>query len=54
VPFPDAFDNPVAPRTICEAVEAKFIVSAPKPYGPYRDLDALCAKLPTKVTPSYP
>ncbi len=52
VPFPDAFDNPVAPRTICEAVEAKFIVSAPKPYGPYRDLDALCARLPNTVTPS--
>jgi rubrerythrin len=51
VPFPEAFDNPVAPRTICEAVEAKFIVSTPEPYGPYRDLDVLCAKLPTTTTP---
>jgi rubrerythrin len=51
-PFPDAFDKPVAPRTICEAVEAKFIVSAPKPYGPYYTLDDLCRKLPNTETPS--
>ena len=54
VPFPDAFDEPVAPRTICEAVQAEnggFIVSTPQPYGPYRNLDALCAKLPTTATP---
>lgn len=50
VPFPDAFDDPVAPRTICEDVQA-FIVSCPEPYGPYRDLDALCARLPTTTTP---
>ena len=55
VPFPDAFDEPVAPRAICEAVQAEnggFIVSAPKPYGPYYTLDALCARLPNTVTPS--
>ena len=49
VPFPDAFDTPVAPQAICEAVKAEndgFIVSAPTPYGPYRSLDALCRKLP--------
>lgn len=52
VPFPDAFDEPVAPRTICEAVQAEnggFIVSCPEPYGPYRNLDALCRRLPAKV-----
>ena len=55
VPFPKAFDEAVAPRTICEAVQAEnggFIVSAPRPYGPYESLDALCAKLPTTTTPS--
>ena len=55
VPFPKAFDTPVAPRAICKAVQAEnggFIVSAPRPYGPYRSLDALCGKLPNTVTPS--
>jgi rubrerythrin len=55
VPFPGAFDKPAAPRAICEAVQAEnggFIVSAPKPYGPYESLDALCARLPNNVTPS--
>jgi len=54
VPFPDAFDEPAAPRAICEAVQAEnggFIVSTPEPYGRYRDLDALCAKLPNNTTP---
>jgi rubrerythrin len=50
VPFPSAFDKAVAPRAICEAVQA-FITSSPKPYGPYRSLDALCMRLPTKPTP---
>ena len=50
VPFPEAFDEAVAPRKICEDVQA-FIVSCPEPYGPYRDLDALCARLPTTATP---
>ncbi len=49
IPFPDTFDEPVAPRKICETVQAGFIVSSPKPYGPYSSLDALCAKLPTTV-----
>ena len=55
VPFPKAFDEPAAPREICEAVQAEnggFIVSAPKPYGPYRSLDALCRRLPNTTTPS--
>ena len=55
VPFPSAFDEPAAPRAICEAVQAEnggFIVSTPEPYGPYGSLDALCARLPTTTTPS--
>lgn len=55
VPAPSSFDEAVAPSTICKAVQAEnggFIVSCPKPYGPYEDLDALCAKLPTTTTPS--
>ncbi len=54
VPFPKAFDEAVAPRAICEAVQAEnggFIVSSPKPYGPYKSLEALCARLPTTTTP---
>ena len=50
VPFPRAFDEAVPPREICGAVEP-FIVSCPEPYGPYRDLDELCARLPTTTTP---
>jgi len=50
VPFPSAFDKAVAPRTICEDVQA-FITSSPKPYGPYRSLDRLCMRLPTTPTP---
>ncbi len=50
VPFPDVFDEAVAPRTICEDVQA-FIVSCPEPYGPYRDLDELCERLPDTTTP---
>lgn len=52
-PFPSAFDTPVAPRTICKAIQAEnggFIVSGPKPYGPYKSLDALCARLPTTTS----
>ncbi|MEJ7631521.1 MAG: ferritin-like domain-containing protein [Rubrobacteraceae bacterium] len=52
VPFPSTFDTPVAPRKICKAVQAEnggFIVRTPEPYGPYRDLDALCARLPNFV-----
>ena len=55
VPFPRAFDEPVAPRAICKAVQAEnggFIVSAPTPYGPYESLDALCRLLPNTTTPS--
>ena len=52
VPFPMPFDKPVAPRKICRAVQAEnggFIVKSPKPYGPYKSLDALCARLPNSV-----
>ena len=55
VPFPSAFDEPAAPRAICKAVQAEnggFIVSVPRPYGPYRGLDALCRRLPNTTTPS--
>lgn len=45
VPFPDAFDTPVAPKKVCNTVK-QFIVSCPEPYGPYEDLDALCDRLP--------
>jgi rubrerythrin len=51
-PFPKPFDKPVAPQKICEAVQAEnggFIVRSPKPYGPYKSLEALCAKLPKRV-----
>jgi hypothetical protein len=51
VPFPAAFDTPVAPRKICETVREAFITSAPKPYGPYRSLAALCDRLPNRATP---
>lgn len=51
VPFPDAFDTPVAPQKVCNTVNRQFIVSCPEPYGPYEDLDALCALLPTTPTP---
>jgi rubrerythrin len=51
-PFPKPFDEPVAPKKICQAVQAEnggFIVKSPKPYGPYESLDALCARLPNSV-----
>jgi hypothetical protein len=51
VPFPEAFDEAVVPQAVCEAVKA-FIVLCPRPYGPYKDLDALCARLPTNPTPA--
>jgi rubrerythrin len=50
-PFPSAFDKPAAPRQICNTVDAAFIKRSPEPYGPYRDLDALCNRLPNKPTP---
>ena len=48
-PFPSAFDEPVAPQTICEAVQ-EFITSSPEPYGPYASLDELCAHLPATTS----
>lgn len=52
VPFPSAFDQPKAPRKICEAVKEAYITSSPKPYGPYSSLQALCDRLPNTPTPS--
>jgi rubrerythrin len=51
-PFPSAFDKAVAPREICRTVDEAFITQAPRPYGPYSSLDALCARLPNTETPS--
>ncbi len=48
IPFPDVFDEPVAPRVICGKVDP-FIVRCPEPYGPYKSLAALCSRLPNKV-----
>jgi rubrerythrin len=50
-PFPTAFDRPVAPRRICENVQEAFITSSPRPYGPYKSLEALCMRLPGMPTP---
>jgi rubrerythrin len=47
-PFPEPFDEPVAPRVICGKVDP-FIVRCPEPYGPYKSLAALCSRLPNKV-----
>jgi len=51
-PFPEAFDEAVAPRTICQTVDEAFITSARTPYGPYASLRAFCASLPTTLQPS--
>jgi rubrerythrin len=42
VPFPDAFDEPVAPRKVCEAVDP-FITKSPF------NLKKFCESLPNKV-----
>ncbi len=42
VPFPDAFDEPVAPQKVCEAVDP-FITKSPF------NLKAFCESLPNKV-----
>ena len=49
--LPAAFDKPVWPRRVCEAVREAFITSAPGPYGPCKSLDALCMRLPGGPTP---
>jgi len=46
VPFPDAFDTPMAPRAICQLVDQQFIVECPF------DLEEFCLLLPNTVTPS--
>jgi len=54
VPFPAAFDKAVAPRRICEAIQAENggpIADSPEPYGPYKSLDDLCMRLPNRPTP---
>lgn len=50
VPFPNAFDQAVAPRTICETVDSAFIIDAPEPYGPYPSLMAFCNMLPNTTS----
>jgi rubrerythrin len=52
-PFPDAFDTPVAPRTVFDAA-ADFITRLPEPYGPYRSGAAFRALLPTRVIGGIP
>jgi hypothetical protein len=49
-PFPSAFDKALAPRKICEAVREAFITSSHRPYGPYKNLEALCMRLPNRPT----
>ncbi len=53
VPFPDAFDEPVAPRDICRAILAEnggFVTNPGKsPYGPYNSLRAFCERLPETI-----
>ena len=51
VPFPSAFDDPVAPQAICRTVDEAFITQAPTPYGPYASLEAFCGSLPDDTTP---
>ena len=53
-PFPAAFDKALAPRKTCEAVREAFITSSPRPYGPYKSLEALCMRLPNRPTPQRP
>ena len=48
VPFPDAFDTPVAPRDVFDAASG-FIASTPEPYGPYPSATAFRELLPTTV-----
>lgn len=48
VPFPDAFDTPVAPRDVFDAA-SQFIESTPEPYGPYADAAAFRDLLPATV-----
>ena len=53
VPFPTAFDKAVAPRKICEAIQAQNggpIADSPEPYGPYKSLEVLCMRLPKRPT----
>jgi hypothetical protein len=49
--LPADFDKPVWPRRICETVREAFITSAPRPYGPYKSLEALVMRLPGGPTP---
>jgi hypothetical protein len=43
VPFPEPFDDPKAPRQVCEPVHQIFITECPF------DLERFCETLPTKV-----
>ena len=48
VPFPNAFDKPVAPRDVFDAASG-FIASTPQHYGPYPSAAAFRELLPTTV-----
>ncbi len=48
VPFPDAFDTPVAPRDVFDAASG-VIASTPEPYGPYPSAAAFRELLPDTV-----
>ena len=43
VPFPSAFDEPKAPREVCELVHDAFITRCPF------DLEKFCESLPNRV-----
>lgn len=52
VPFPDAFDEPVAPTDIIQAVvDTGFVIGTPEPYGPYDSFQAFVDQLPNTVQP---
>ncbi len=55
VPFPDAFDEPVAPTKIIEAVvDTGFVTGTPTPYGPYDSFNDFVGMLPDTVQPDTP
>jgi rubrerythrin len=55
VPFPDAFDEPVAPTDIIQAVvDTGFVTGTPEPYGPYDSFQAFVDQLPDTTQPDLP
>ena len=49
VPFPDAFDTPVAPQAVFDAAAGFITTPLDAPYGPYPSLGAFRDLLPTTV-----